>query len=505
MGSRGGSVPRNSLSSADKKILEAKTYFTGNGTTIEEGQDFPSAATLIARVGAISMGTTVPKAQKDELRHIAVALGELDRIEKKMLQDTRTELELLKMTAQAAEEALAERDEYEGSAPATRVSVEVLQETVEELAGQMKDLKEMLSKGHGDRGPSQPDPSQTDTLHASTPPGSFSAAARKGLGASPRQNAVNVLAAQRAHARREVMNHQVLVNIPDAESRRKLEEGGEAQIISRARAIVKRIINPPDEKKEDYDIRSVKFIPSRGVLLEIRSASAAEQLREKDLGSKFAKEWSPDANIPPRVVTVIANFVPLSFDPAGTNAVAHVETGNGLKAGVIHKMAWCRFGPFPAGQKTGLLKVQVTSRAAANHLVSRGMTIEHKCVSVRIDHRGPLRCHGCQRYGHTAERCRNKVACGKCGGEHRTSDCDQGDKTYCVSCKTDDHTSLDKECPQYKRQIELIELRDPDANMPLFTLTQQERQVELLDGSQIDWGFGTAMPAMEDSQPTGNW
>lgn len=58
--------------------------------------------------------------------------------------------------------------------------------------------------------------------------------------------------------------------------------------------------------------------------------------------------------------------------------------------------------------------------------------------SCRVIHHVHLtRCYKCCGFGHVAERCTNKLACAKCSGEHKTSECDKNkNSAQCVNCKT---------------------------------------------------------------------
>ena len=46
----------------------------------------------------------------------------------------------------------------------------------------------------------------------------------------------------------------------------------------------------------------------------------------------------------------------------------------------------------------------------------------------------PLRCFKCQRMGHTAQQCKWRLRCAKCGGEHEYGKCDKDAKIKCCNC-----------------------------------------------------------------------
>ena len=61
------------------------------------------------------------------------------------------------------------------------------------------------------------------------------------------------------------------------------------------------------------------------------------------------------------------------------------------------------------------------------------------------------RCYHCQRHGHYADQCENKLACSRCALEHRTDECTSS--TYkCVNCVNNgkevfNHPSYSRSCP----------------------------------------------------------
>ena len=65
----------------------------------------------------------------------------------------------------------------------------------------------------------------------------------------------------------------------------------------------------------------------------------------------------------------------------------------------------------------------------------------------------PRKCHQCQRYGHSKDKCKNKAVCYRCAlflttKDHRTP-CDR--PPHCYHC-TDSHPTSFRGCPEYKRQ-----------------------------------------------------
>ena len=155
----------------------------------------------------------------------------------------------------------------------------------------------------------------------------------------------------------------------------------------------------------------------------------------------------------PRVCKVVAEMVPVSLDPSRAEVRRVLETAHGLPPGSIVDMGWLKS---PArrrpGQTVAFLGISIKEEAAANKAI-RGMTIEDRRVWVRRDANDPVRCLKCQSYGgHIMQDCPQcHDTCANCGEDHRTSDCEVGDRGRfrCVNCGGAGHAAWDRDCPAY--------------------------------------------------------
>jgi len=68
----------------------------------------------------------------------------------------------------------------------------------------------------------------------------------------------------------------------------------------------------------------------------------------------------------------------------------------------------------------------------------------------------PLRCFQCQRYGHGIDRCRGKVTCSRCAGEHDSDGCSE--QPHCVHCD-ENHPTTDRNCPKFKFEKEVQRIK----------------------------------------------
>ena len=63
-----------------------------------------------------------------------------------------------------------------------------------------------------------------------------------------------------------------------------------------------------------------------------------------------------------------------------------------------------------------------------------------------------VQCHKCLRYGHTAKLCKGNQKCKKCTKTYDENHICESDSPYCIHCKSEDHSSISKMCPIYKKQ-----------------------------------------------------
>lgn len=65
-----------------------------------------------------------------------------------------------------------------------------------------------------------------------------------------------------------------------------------------------------------------------------------------------------------------------------------------------------------------------------------------------------VQCFKCLRFGHTISQCKGKDRCKNCGQEDCTNPCIK-EVTFCVNCGNNNHISLSRQCPFYKKQQDI--------------------------------------------------
>lgn len=66
-----------------------------------------------------------------------------------------------------------------------------------------------------------------------------------------------------------------------------------------------------------------------------------------------------------------------------------------------------------------------------------------------------IQCFKCLRIGHLSKQCKGVQRCKNCGENHDIETCSSENKIYCVLCKSNNHNSTNRQCPEYKKAIEI--------------------------------------------------
>lgn len=90
-----------------------------------------------------------------------------------------------------------------------------------------------------------------------------------------------------------------------------------------------------------------------------------------------------------------------------------------------------------------------------DEILPETVSIDYSFHKVRPFNHLPLQCGKCQRFGHSTDFCKSRVAtCGKCSGKHKTEDCTANQMEKCANC-SGPHKSYAKICPKYKERVQI--------------------------------------------------
>lgn len=208
-----------------------------------------------------------------------------------------------------------------------------------------------------------------------------------------------------------------------------------------------------------------------GVLLEMDSDYGAAWTRTRENISKLCAAIGGQVTTKQRSYNLIAKFAPLSAPLEDETFMKEVQDANNLDDGIITSMRWLKpLHRRKKGQICGHIILKVTDATEANRMITLGMYVANKKLTVEKCNVDPVRCLKCQGYNHFAKECVvNHDICGHCGERgHRTSACTNTTKVHCTSCNMDDHPSYDRYCPTFLRKVADKNSITPENNLPFI-------------------------------------
>lgn len=279
----------------------------------------------------------------------------------------------------------------------------------------------------------------------------------------------------RAHA--AIKERQILLD-PDPDHP-QLKSGTKKEDLAKLLQDALVAIETPDSPK--LQLRSLVRLQNQGLVLEMNSREAADWIKSPPNRSNLLEKLGGKIRIKDRLYHIIVPFLPVSVDITDTLTLRHIEQENDLPDHAISHAKWVK-DPTKriTHQRVAHAMFAMTSPAAANKLLKEGLYVQFDRLRPHKDKKEPLRCLKCQRYGHTSRECaHHEDACGTCAGNHRTTSCTFPQSRYCVNCKTDEHSSSDRKCPEFIKRCMAMDERTPENNMPYFPMEEEWTQVLL--------------------------
>jgi len=196
-----------------------------------------------------------------------------------------------------------------------------------------------------------------------------------------------------------------------------------------------------DKMKEGHELgpKGTKVVGARklrkgGVIYELNSAEAARWLRREK--AAFTVGVGGTSVVKERVVDVIVEYVPTSFNPDALAEGHKIETDSGLSRGSFALARWIKpLRRRAPGQRMAHLIAHFTTLADVNKVIKDGIIIVGKRVWACRMKREPKRCLKCQALNsdHFSAECKGRDTCGTCGGEHHTAECSEDNQSQ-YSC-----------------------------------------------------------------------
>ncbi|KIJ48166.1 hypothetical protein M422DRAFT_162968 [Sphaerobolus stellatus SS14] len=122
---------------------------------------------------------------------------------------------------------------------------------------------------------------------------------------------------------------------------------------------------------------SVRKLNNGGIILETCTKKTAALIRERK--SEFIRNLGERAVVKDRAITIMIEFVPITFNTEKTEDIAMAENDSRLPVGSINSARWIKpESRRREGQKVAHLIVKVVGAEAVNKILRDGMVIRGK-------------------------------------------------------------------------------------------------------------------------------
>ena len=237
-------------------------------------------------------------------------------------------------------------------------------------------------------------------------------------------------------------------------------------------AAIKDISPPPPEGTK---VQEVNKLRNGGIVIQLTTKGAVKWLRNPSNEAAFKGKLETEAHFIDRTFLILILRVPTTFDPGNQEHLHEIESVNDLPPMTISKVRWIK----PVyrrhqNQRFAYATVLLSLAPEANKLIRDGIYVcSLKSYPKRLKY-DPKQCMKCCKWGHYAYDCQATTnICGTCGEDHATRDCNNPDKRYCVACRSREHASWDRDCPEFKRKSSHFDEIHPE-NAPIYFPTDEE-------------------------------
>ncbi|RDX51330.1 hypothetical protein OH76DRAFT_1454912 [Lentinus brumalis] len=232
------------------------------------------------------------------------------------------------------------------------------------------------------------------------------------------------------------------------------------------------------ELPEGIKVLAASVLPNGGVVYEFESADSAAWVKRDGILEVFERGLGVGAQVKPRYYKVVAEYVPVSFEPDNPYDLTVVESENNIMHGNVVAARWIKAPEKRAlGQRVAFLLISFLTPQDANQAIAKGLYVAGKHVSVHRDQDEPQRCAKCHKYDppHLARNCKAiHETCGTCASiHHKTAECSaiNHDEYACVNCDNmRGHAAWEKSCPAYQRAVQKLHARRPESGFRFFPL-----------------------------------
>jgi len=217
-------------------------------------------------------------------------------------------------------------------------------------------------------------------------------------------------------------------------------------------------------------ILTVKILQSGGLTIEFESEPLAKWYQDSPRKDEIRENLQTEVSFHMQSFSLIIEYIPISTRIDQPDFLRTVENDNNLPLHSLTSIRWLKpLNRRSEHQRRAFAMLQTSDVHIANGILKDGIILAAQRLQARKNKKEPTRCAKCQHYGHYASTCKETTdTCGTCKGAHRTSDCNSYRTNRCANCNANDHSSWNRECPEFIRQRELLDNRLPENRMPYF-------------------------------------
>ncbi|KAH9048211.1 hypothetical protein EDB84DRAFT_1557007 [Lactarius hengduanensis] len=217
-------------------------------------------------------------------------------------------------------------------------------------------------------------------------------------------------------------------------------------------------------------IQEVMKLKNGSIIIQFDTKEAADWIREPTNEAIFTKDFDPDTSIRKRVHPVVIPRIPTTFDPGNPEHLQEIKLANRIPDKNIKAARWIKpeYRRMP-GQRFAHAIFSFSSAAEANRALRDCLYICNVRTFPKKLKFEPKQCMKCQKWGHYAAECHAQYdTCGTCGNKHKTKDCTEEYKRFCIPCKADTQASWDRDCPEFRRKCKEYNGFHPENNLVYF-------------------------------------
>lgn len=225
-----------------------------------------------------------------------------------------------------------------------------------------------------------------------------------------------------------------------------------------------------DESTPQGRIKAVSILKNGGLIVELESESLATWLNNPPGKTALESHLDIDVSFRYRSFPIVLEYLSIQLQIENEDFLRQIEHDNQLSPASLASIRWIKPAAKRSPQQTkAFALLHVSDIHTANDILRDGLCIANERVNVRKDKKEPLRCAKCQKFNHIAKNCTSAVdICGTCGNDHRTSSCNSYRTTRCVNCRSQQHTSWSRSCPEFAKRCQDMDDKYPENRMPYF-------------------------------------